>query len=289
MASTVNERLDRRPLLPTETTELPALPPAFHQTLESALSQLGEVLSPGALAAVETHARLLVAWSASINLTGRRAPEEVALEHVADSLAALPLLRELRRPPAPGARDRPLSLLDLGSGAGYPGLPLAVALPVARAALVDSIGKKAAFLAVAARLATGAVAAAGETAPILEVRSERAEALAREPAQRQRWDVLVARAVAALPELVELALPLVRTGGHLVAWKRDDEAGSLERELGAARRALERVGGSMEGVRVEAVPIEGLRDHRLVVVPKIRATPARYPRPPAERRRLLLT
>ena len=102
--------------------------------------------------------------------------------------------------------------LDLGSGGGYPGLPLALALPAERALLVDSIAKKAAFLEVA-------VAAAG-VAGRVEIAAARAESLAADRRHRERWPAVTVRAVASLAELVELAFPLLAPGGVLVAWKR---------------------------------------------------------------------
>ena len=116
------------------------------------------------------HARLLLAWNKHVNLSGLRTPAQVARGHVLDSLLAVATLR--------GLRSRRPSLLDLGSGGGYPGLPLAVALPARRAALVDSIGKKAAFLEVAAQAVTDALRAAPVSAsntPELAVLAERAE------------------------------------------------------------------------------------------------------------------
>ena len=99
----------------------------------------GGDLPAAARAAIDDHVRLLLAWNEAINLSGIRAPEMVAREHVLDSLTALRLLR----------RAGIAEFVDLGSGGGYPGLPLAIALPARRALLVESIGKKARFLEVA--------------------------------------------------------------------------------------------------------------------------------------------
>ncbi len=163
------------------------------------------------------------------------------------------------------------SFLDLGSGGGYPGIPLAASLPVERALLVDSIGKKAAFLAAAVR-ATG-------LGPRVAVAGERAEDLARDPRHRERWTAVTARAVGALDDLVELAFPLLVPGGILVAWKR----GSIDAEVAAARRAMTELGNG----RIETIPVvaRGLDQHRLVVVTKRNRTADGYPRDPATRRR----
>jgi len=211
--------------------------------------------------ALDAHVRLLLAWTAAVNLTAVREPVDAAVRHVLDSLSAVPLLR------ARGVTR----FADLGSGGGYPGLPLALALPADRALLVESIGKKARFLDVA-------VEAAG-VADRVVVAATRAEALARMEAHRERWQAVTARAVASLGELVELAFPLLAVGGALVAWKR----GSLGPELAAAWSAVSDLGGG--GVEVVAVDLRGLEGHVLVVVDKTGPTDPRYPRDPAERRR----
>ena len=246
--------------LPTRIGDLPQLPDAYRRSLDEGLVAIGLELPPGARQAIDGHARLLLAWTKAINLTAIRDPERVATLHVLDSLVALPLLR------AEGI-DR---FVDLGSGGGYPGLPLAAALP-AEALLVESVGKKARFLETAAA-ATG-------LDDRVRVAHERAEMLAHDPRHRARWPAVLARAVAALPELAELALPLVEPGGILVAWKQE----RLAAEIDDARVILARLGGSAP--EIHEVPAPGLEGHRLVVVRKRGTTPSGYPRPPAERRR----
>lgn len=271
-----------RPQLPTDHRTLPPLDPIFGATLDAGLVDLGLELPPPVRAALEAQARLLLAWNDSVNLSAHRTPERMAREHVTDSLTAWPLLRATA------------SLLDLGSGAGYPGLPLALVLPVPRVALVDSIGKKVRFLDAAAEAALQELRAAGQRdshpwdrpVPDIAALSARAEDLARDGAHREAWEVVTARAVAPMAELVELCLPLLRRGGRLVAWKRDDGAGSLERELAAARSIGQLCGGASPSIH--RVTARGLEDHRLVVIAKQRATPREFPRHVAERRRALL-
>jgi 16S rRNA (guanine527-N7)-methyltransferase len=181
---------------------------------------------------------------------------------VLDSLAAIPELRRL------GVR----AFVDLGSGSGYPGIPLAAALPAQRVLLVESIGKKAAFLGTVAE-ATGL--GGGRVA----VAAHRAEDLAAEATHRERWPAVVARAVGTLAELVELAFPLLERGGSLVAWKGD----LADEELEAGRRAVDGLGGG----RVAIVPAgsPGLPGHRLLVATKRGQTGEAYPRSPTVRRR----
>jgi 16S rRNA (guanine527-N7)-methyltransferase len=247
---------------------------------------LGIDLTAGARAAIDSHARLLTAWNEQINLTALRSPEQIARGHVLDSLAAAGTIHELLE--RSGRESASRTLLDLGSGGGYPGLPLAATLPLDRCALVDSVQKKAGFLRVAAAAVGGELTSAGEPAPRFEVFAERAEDLAEEPDQRAGWQVVTARAVGSLSEVAELGLPLVADGGHLVAWKTDD-SGSLRNELHAARRIVATCGGSRPQVRrIDAGEALGLPGHVLVTIRKSRPTPDRYPRQPTERRRATL-
>lgn len=249
-----------RATLPTRVDDLPDLPTGYERVLDAGLDELGLRLEPRERRRLGDQARLLIAWTAAVNLTAIRDPEAVARLHVLDSLTAVTELR------ARGA-DR---FLDLGSGGGYPGLPLATVVPAA-ALLVESIGKKARFL--------DAVVEATGLGGRVAVAARRAEALAADVAHRERWPLVTARAVADLGELVELAFPLLVTGGTLVAWKRDPTAD----ELAAGRRAARALGGGRIAVR--EVTTELLPGHCLVLVEKRGPTPPGYPRDPARRLR----
>jgi 16S rRNA (guanine527-N7)-methyltransferase len=247
--------------LPTRVKDTPELPATYATALDAGLRGLGLELPPDARTAIDGQARLLLSWTAAINLTAIRDPAAVATAHVVDSLTALPVLRGR-------GIDR---FVDIGSGGGYPGLPVAAALPAARALLLEPIRKKAAFLSTV----IDAVGLAGtvEAAPV------RSESLAGDRRHRGRWPAVLARAVAGLGELVELALPLLEPEGILVAWKRGD----LGDEWEGAERALEALGGaSLETVVVVA---PGLPGHCLVVATAGSGAPAMYPRDPAARRR----
>ncbi len=256
---------DREPL-PSRVEDLPPLPPDALAALAKGLTLLRLDLPQPVVSGLVDHLRLLLAWNQSINLSAIRTADAAVREHILDSLTAVPILRE-----------RGLeAVLDLGSGGGYPGLPLALALPARRTLLVESVAKKAAFLSAAAGvLATEAPPATGE----IEVFNGRAEVLAGDRRHRERWPAVVARAIAALPELAEIALPLLAPGGVLVAWKRRP----LDAELLAAGPAIELLGGSPPVIL--PVSLAGLEDHVLVVVEKVGPTPAGYPRDPAQRRR----
>jgi 16S rRNA (guanine527-N7)-methyltransferase len=172
-----------------------------------------------------------------------------AQELIDDSLVLLDHLGDAR------------SLVDVGSGGGLPGLPLKITRPELAVTLVEADQAKAAFLVHAcARLELQGV----------EVVARRAEEIGHDPRYREAFDLAVARALARMPVLVELCLPLVRIGGRLLAQKTDQE------DIAAAQRAIELLGGSLDSVSParSAARAAGI----VVVVSKIRATPDAYPR-----------
>lgn len=238
---------------------------AYAAVLAAGLEALGLDLDPETRTAIDRHAGLVLAWTSRVNLTATRDPVAFARDHVLDSLTAVPILR------AHGID----AFLDLGSGAGLPGIPLALALPASRCLLVEARTKKAAVLA---RI----VAALGRGDRIRVV-AARAEDLAGDPAERASWPAVTARAVGSLADLVELGLPLLRPGGLLVAWKAE----RLIAELPAAERAAAALGGGRPAiVEPDGTALRNLLgERRLVVVEKIRETPEGVPRPPAVRRR----
>ena len=214
-------------------------------------------LPAGFADAVERFVGLLLDANRRVNLTRVVEPEAVARLHLLDSIAALPLIDAMA----------PRRALDLGSGGGVPGLVLALARPGVSWTLVDSVRKKAdALRSFAADLGLRNV----------EVVAERAEVVGRDSQRRESYDVVTARACAALPVLAEYALPLVAVGGSLLAWKGRLADEELDAGAGAARLLG---GGAPE---VHPTGIEALGDHRFVVVPKSSLTPPAYPRRPGE-------
>ena len=190
----------------------------------------------------------------SMNLTRVDSDAEAAERHFVDSLAPLKA----------GLIPRGARVLDVGSGAGFPGMPLAIARPDADVTLMDSLGKRVNFLSEAARRAG--------------VRVNAVHARAEEAARgelREAFDVVTARAVARLNVLCELALPFVRVGGVLVAYKGP----AADEELAEAAAAIKRLGGG--AARVLSADMPG-RDARLVVVKKLTPTPKSFPRRPGE-------
>jgi 16S rRNA (guanine527-N7)-methyltransferase len=203
-----------------------------------------------------TYRRLMIESAAKFSLTNIRDPDAIDRRHFLSALADAAALEARGLLPA-GAR-----IIDIGSGAGLPALPVKIAKPDLDVSLLDANGKRCAFLrAVIEDLGL-------DRARVIE---GRAEALAHEPGLRESFDLVLARAVAPLPVLVELTLPFVRTGGHLAATK----GAGAQRELAEARRAIDELGGAAS--EVVAVPSEG-EPGTLVLVAKARPTPHRYPR-----------
>lgn len=259
-----------REALPRTVAGLAPLSAEFHEVLDAGLAAIPLELDPEQRSTIEDHVRLLLAWNEHMNLSGLRTPADIARGHVLDALICVPVLRTLHT----------RSLADIGSGGGFPGLPLALALPVERAALVDSIAKKAAFLEAAAALVAR---------PEIVAIAERAEDLADEPDQREAWDLVTARAVGTVAESAEIALPLARRGGNVAIWKRGRMTPALREELGAAARVIQACGGARARVlELDAAAQIGLSGNCLVLIRKVRPTPDRYPRQPGERRRAAL-
>lgn len=220
---------------------------------------LAALLPDGYVERAAAYAGLLLEANRRLNLTRVTVPAEVARLHLLDSLAALPLLDALG----------PTTAIDLGSGGGVPGIPLALARLEVRWVLLDSVRKKAEALREMVReLGLSNVA----------VEAERAEVLGRAVEHRERYDLVAARACAPLPVLAELALPLLAVGGTLLAWKGPLTAGDQELERGAV--AVHELGGGASGLET-AGPV-ALGGHTFVVVRKESPTPARYPRRPGE-------
>lgn len=220
------------------------------RTLASGAAEIGVGLSPGQARLLEHHAALITEWNQRLRLTGVRTAVDVVRVLV---LGALEILRFL---PAAGV------LLDLGSGAGVPGIPIAVMRSSVQVVLLEALRRKAAFLELAIREVG---------LPNVTVLNARAEDIGRDPEHRQHYDAVTARALAPLRVLVEYALPLLRVGGVAVFPKG---AGAAD-EVDAAAKALR-----VLGAQAEAHGSLSRRASPVVVVRKIAPTPPEYPRRP---------
>ena len=217
-------------------------------------SLLGIRLSSSQLAALTCYEAELVDWNSRFNLTAIDSPETIRIKHFLDSLTCLLVMK-----------DRPMErIIDIGTGAGFPGVPIKIVYPSLGMTLVDSVGKKVDFCRhITQKLGLKNV----------EVIHGRAEELGQHPEYREQYDWAVARAVAVLPVLAEYMLPLVRVAGGMIAMKGE----SAPAEAHSAENALRLLGGTLE--RLVPITLPGVADERyLVVVDKAVATPRKYPR-----------
>jgi 16S rRNA (guanine527-N7)-methyltransferase len=220
---------------------------------------LGVSLGPRTLAQFERFQVELIEWSGRVNLTSITVPEEIQRRHFLDSLSCITGAPELF------ARDR-CRIVDIGSGAGFPGVPIKLALPRVQLTLVETRGKRAAFLRHLIDLLEIDGAA---------VISDRAEVLGHDSAHREQYDVALARALGPLAVVAELCMPLLRVGGRCIAPRRED----FESASTGAQPAFNLVGGSdLEWIPVRIPHLEDGRG--LVVSEKRSSTPERFPRRP---------
>jgi 16S rRNA (guanine527-N7)-methyltransferase len=218
------------------------------------VSQLGLDLTPEQEGQFGLYLRLLLAWNERMNLTAVRDPHTIQQRHFYDSLTCVQATGDLNG----------RTLIDVGTGAGFPGLPLKIAFPGLRLVLVESVVKKTQFLqAVAAELGLSEV----------QILAERAEVLGQQPAHREQYDWAVGRGVAEMRVLAEYLLPLCRVGGHMLAQKG---ANALA-ETAVAHHALHTLGGGEPQFYPVQLP-DKTALHYLVVIEKIAATPEKYPR-----------
>lgn len=215
---------------------------------------LGITLSPYQISQLENYERELQLWNERFNLTAIIEPEMIHVKHFLDSFSPLLVLKN-----TPVQR-----IIDIGTGAGFPGIPLKILLPETEMVLVDSVGKKTDFCQhIVDRLKLRGV----------QVIHDRVERLAREGAYREKFDWAVARAVARLSTLAEYMLPFVRIGGSMLAMK--GEQGPFETQQ--AHQAVSVLGGELQ--QVKKITLPGVTEERfLITIGKRATTPEKYPR-----------
>lgn len=227
----------------------------FRSELEQALKAMALPISDGQLSQFCHFDEQLVETNKVMNLTAITDPKGVAIKHMADSLSCYD----------PAYFTEGASLLDLGTGAGFPGLPLLIYRPDLQVTFFDSLQKRLTFL-------EKLVHDLGLTASFLH---GRAEEMAHKPEYRSAFDLVTSRAVARLNILAEWALPYVQTGGYFISLK----GAQYEEELAESQKALQILGGKVADVRPVHLP--GLDDIRAVIyIEKVKESPKKYPRKP---------
>lgn len=201
----------------------------------------------------ETYYHMLVEGNTRMNLTTVLQPDEAVDRHYLDCIA----------PAALGLIPQNAKLVDVGTGAGFPGVPLLIARPDIKLTLVDSLNKRLGFI-------TEVLEKLGLSASIVHMR---AEDFSRQTQHREKYDIAAARAVASVSPLMEYLLPCVRKDGYALCWKGPD----IVQEAEAARKAIYLLGGSAREPIQYAVPNRDWQ-HNLFIVDKVAATPKTYPR-----------
>jgi len=251
--------------------------PSHEQSMEllrDGARELGLYLTAGHVRAFQIYYRELSAWNRKFNLTTVASYRDVQLKHFLDSLTCLLALpvpgttRDERLPDVVplSSKETPLLCIDVGTGAGFPGLPVKIMRPALRMSLLESSRKKIVFLEHLLKC----LSLEG-----IELLWARAEEAGQDARHRQRYDVVLARAVADLTVLVEYCLPLCRKGGCFIAQK----GAEVEAEVKEAEAATNLLGGKLREVKTLHLP--GLKEPRsLVLIDKVGQTPAQYPRRP---------
>ena len=221
----------------------------MRDTLTRGLPELN--VSTAVIEKLESFSGMLLEKNQVMNLTAITEPRDVATLHLLDSLCLLPLAELAGK-----------KVVDVGTGAGFPGIPLTITLPETSFTLLDSLNKRIEFLR--------------ESCEKLELKNVecvhgRAEEFAAD--HRESYDFAVSRAVASLPMLCELCLPLVKVGGQFLAMK----SSHTEEEIAEAKSAISKLGGKIEEVVDYTIPTTDVV-HRVVRIKKVSPTPKKYPR-----------
>ncbi|MFQ6122801.1 MAG: 16S rRNA (guanine(527)-N(7))-methyltransferase RsmG [Dehalococcoidales bacterium] len=236
------------------------------EKLESGAKKLGLQLSYQQLEQFQVYYQELIDWNQRMNLTAITDYEEVQIKHFLDSLTVVLALEQ---------PIGSMSLIDVGTGAGIPGIPLKILLPEIKLVLLDATAKKAAFLHhMKDKLELNSI----------EIVVGRAEDFAHKTQYREKFELVLSRAVARLPTTVELTLPFCAIGGSFIAQKK----GVIDPEVSQATRAISLLGGNLR--EMKRIDLEEFAEERwLVIIDKVLPTPQQYPRRPGipEKRPLL--
>lgn len=222
--------------------------------LKKGIEDLGLKCSDETIDKFSKYRELLVEWNQKMNLTGIEEEKEVYIKHFLDSVAAV----------KKGYIKDGMSIIDVGTGAGFPGLPLRICLENSKVTLLDSLNKRINFLS---EVCTNI------NIDDIELIHGRAEDFGKDEKYREQYDIATARAVAGLPILMEFCVPFIKVGGYFVCLKGPN----ADTELEESRKAMEVLGLEfVEKIDVELPEIE--LKHNIVVFKKVNSTPAKYPR-----------
>lgn len=222
--------------------------------LEKALNELGIQYTENMISQFEGYRNGVIEWNEKVNLTAITDPQEFVVKHFIDSVLCVGF----------DEYKAAKKVIDVGTGAGFPGVPLAILSQDKEFTLMDSLNKR---LKIIDELSAGIGLANVQTV------HARAEELARNKAHREKYDICVSRAVANLTTLSEYCLPFINVGGYLLAYKGPD----AEAELADAKKAISILGGQVEKMEKAQLDDFGL-DHRIIFIKKVKNTPAKYPR-----------
>ncbi len=222
--------------------------------LEKALNELGIQYTENMISQFEGYRNGVIEWNEKVNLTAITDPQEFVVKHFIDSVLCVGF----------DEYKAAKKVIDVGTGAGFPGVPLAILSQDKEFTLMDSLNKR---LKIIDELSAGIGLTNVHTV------HARAEELARNKAHREKYDICVSRAVANLTTLSEYCLPFIKVGGYLLAYKGPD----AEAELADAKKAISILGGQVEKMEKAQLDDFGL-DHRIIFIKKVKNTPAKYPR-----------
>ncbi len=228
--------------------------------LKTAALAVGVEIDDVAAEKFDKYAALLVEWNQKMNLTAITDPTDMVIKHFVDSVSAAPLLPE-----------GPFSLIDVGTGAGFPGIPLAILRADCKLTLLDSLNKRLIFLETVCK-------ELGITANLVHLRAEEG---GKNPAYRDTFDVATARAVGGLPLLCEYCLPYVKVGGRFLALKGP----TGEEEAARSAAAIKKLGGKTRTVQKFSLPADSKgeqAERQIYLIDKVMATPTGFPRPTAK-------
>ena len=224
------------------------------EALRKALEVMGAPADDKTVNKYQQYMEGVLDWNEKVNLTNITDPEEFIIKHFIDSIICVdyPEFDEARK------------VIDVGTGGGFPGVPLAIATPDKEFVLMDSLNKRLKIIdELCGQIGIGNVTTV----------HARAEELAKNKAHREKYDLCVSRAVANMAVLAEYCLPFIKVGGCLMAYKGPD----ADREVEEARKALFLLGGQVEEIREGNLKEFGI-DHKVVIIKKVKNTPSKFPR-----------